>query len=75
MTPVPDESVENNYIEIDGNSLPTDYDEDRMWYVFSGEEVGDALQDLIDSITDAETGRSRKAIPRTNWQSDYQKGR
>lgn len=54
MTPVPDESVENNYIEIDGNSLPTDYDEDRMWYVFSGEEVGDALQDLIDSITDAE---------------------
>lgn len=48
--PVADDDVSPNTILIDGNSLPTVYDDDRMWYIFSGEEVGDALGDLYDSI-------------------------
>lgn len=53
-TPVRDETVEKNYVHIDGNSLPTSYDDTGTWYIFSGEEADDAFQDLIDSILDAE---------------------
>lgn len=52
--PLPDETVENNYIRIDGNALPTSYDDESTWYVFSGEEADDALSDLLDSILDME---------------------
>ncbi len=53
-TPVVDADVENNIVIIDGNNLPTVYEDGGMWYIFSGESADDAIQDLIDSITDAE---------------------
>lgn len=51
MIPVPDDSVSPNTKTFDGNGL-TAYDSDRMWYIFSGEEVetDSSLQDLLDSI-------------------------
>lgn len=51
LVPVPDDSVSPNTKTFDGNSL-TAYDSDRMWYIFSGEEVETASdwQDLLDSI-------------------------
>ncbi len=48
--PVPDGSIVPNEIVFNGNNFPTVYDDDRMWYVFTGEEVGDTLQDLLDQI-------------------------
>lgn len=50
--PVIDDEAYPNTLLIDGNKLPTTYDDDRMWYIFSGEEVGSALEDLLDSIED-----------------------
>ena len=32
------DDINGSKFVVDGNSLPTSYDEDRMWYVFSGEE-------------------------------------
>lgn len=51
LIPVPDDSVSPNTKTFDGNGL-TAYDSDRMWYIFSGEEVetDSSLQDLLDSI-------------------------
>jgi len=49
LVPVPDDSVSPNTKTFDGNSL-TVYDSNRMWYIFSGEEVDSSLQDLLDSI-------------------------
>ena len=47
-----DDSVSPNTITYNGNALPTEYDEDRAWYVFSGEEVviRSNYQDLLDQI-------------------------
>lgn len=52
--PLIDESVTPNTFLLDGNKLPTTYDDDRIWYVFSGEEVGETLDDLLDSILEAQ---------------------
>lgn len=52
MIPMLDDSVSPNTITYNGNALPTEYDEDRAWYVFSGEEVviRSDYQDLLDQI-------------------------
>ncbi len=52
--PVPDDSVTPNTIVFNGNNFPTAYDEERMWYIFSGEEVYNTLQDLLDEIEEEE---------------------
>ncbi len=54
MIPVPDEDMIPNTIVFNGNNFPTVYDDDRMWYVFTGEEVGDLVQDLLDQIEEEE---------------------
>ncbi len=36
--PVIDTSVTENTAQLNGNSIPADYDESRMWYVFTGKE-------------------------------------
>lgn len=38
LTPVVDTSVSANTAALNGNSIPADYDESRMWYIFSGNE-------------------------------------
>ncbi len=38
LVPVVDTSVSTNTASLNGNSIPADYDESRMWYIFSGEE-------------------------------------
>lgn len=48
--PVADDSISPNVKDVDGNTIPMDYDESRTWYVFSGEEVGKSFQDLLDEI-------------------------
>ncbi len=48
--PVADNSVSPNVKDVDGSTIPMDYDESRTWYVFSGEEVGKSFQDLLDEI-------------------------
>lgn len=48
--PVADASVSPNVKDVDGSTMPMDYDESRTWYVFSGEEVGKSFQDLLDEI-------------------------
>ena len=53
QTPAPDDSVSPNIKRVNGSSL-TRYDDDSMWYIFSGEEVDTSLQDLLDSIEDEE---------------------
>ena len=52
MIPMLDDSVSPNTITYNGNALPTEYDENRAWYVFSGEEVviRSNYQDLLDQI-------------------------
>lgn len=36
--PVADETVNPNTAELNGNSIPGEYEPERMWYVFSGNE-------------------------------------
>lgn len=38
QTPVADDTVSPNTIELNGSDFPADYDESRMWYLFSGKE-------------------------------------
>lgn len=53
--PVADDSISPNVKDVDGSTMPMDYDESRMWYVFSGEEVGKSLQDLLDELENEDT--------------------
>lgn len=52
--PVADESVNPNTKAYDGNNIPVAYDDYRMWYIFTGEEVEESsdFDDLLDSIVD-----------------------
>lgn len=50
QVPVADDSVSPNTKTFDGNNFPTEYDDDRMWYIFSGEEVGESYLDLLEQI-------------------------
>ena len=36
QTPVTDDTVSPNTVELNGSDFPADYDESRMWYLFSG---------------------------------------
>lgn len=36
QTPVADDTVSPNTVELNGSDFPADYDESRMWYLFSG---------------------------------------
>ena len=38
QTPVADDTVSPNTVELNGSDFPADYDESRMWYLFSGKE-------------------------------------
>ena len=38
QTPVTDDTVSPNTVELNGSDFPADYDESRMWYLFSGKE-------------------------------------
>lgn len=38
IVPEVDTTVSSNMAEIDGNGIPVDYEPERMWYVFSGNE-------------------------------------
>lgn len=50
-----DSSLSKNEIYINGNSLPTEYDDDRRWYIFSGEEVEEgSLEQWIEEVQEAE---------------------
>lgn len=48
--PVADDSISPNVKDVDGSTMPMDYDKSRSWYVFSGEEVGKSLQDYLDEL-------------------------
>lgn len=53
--PVPDDKVSPNTKAYDGNSFPAAYDDYRMWYIFTGEEVVEeenSFDDFLDSIVD-----------------------
>lgn len=50
LVPAVDKSKSPNTIVYNGNNFPTEYDDDRMWYIFSGEEVDDALEDLLEQL-------------------------
>lgn len=53
--PVADDSISPNVKDVDGSTMPMNYDDSRMWYVFSGEEVGKSLQDLLDELENENT--------------------
>ena len=53
--PVADDSISPNVKDVDGSTMPMNYDGSRMWYVFSGEEVGKSLQDLLDELENENT--------------------
>lgn len=53
--PVADDSISPNVKDVDGSTMPMNYDGSRMWYVFSGEEVGKSLQDLLDELENEDT--------------------
>lgn len=53
--PVADDSISPNVKDVDGSTMPMNYDDSRMWYVFSGEEVGKSLQDLLDELENEDT--------------------
>lgn len=42
LVPQLDNTLSQNIICLNGNSLPTEYDDDRRWYIFSGTEVEEA---------------------------------
>lgn len=48
--PVADDSVEINTIVYNGNALMTEYDDDCMWSIFTGEEVTSEIEDLLDEL-------------------------
>lgn len=56
--PVVDKSIGRYTAELDGNGIPADYDESRMWYVFTGEEyiqtsfAEQYMEDFVESATD-----------------------
>lgn len=60
IRPIPDESVSPNKVAINGNSIPADYDESGMWYIFTGEEyvptslADKYMEDFMESATDWE---------------------
>lgn len=60
LTPVVDTSVSANMAELNGNSIPADYDESRMWYVFSGKEyiptslADQYMEEFMENATDWE---------------------
>lgn len=55
LVPQLDASVSKNKVTINGNSLPTEYDDDRRWYIFSGEEVEEgSLEEWIEEVEEAE---------------------
>lgn len=60
LTPVVDTSVSANTAELNGNSIPADYDESRMWYVFSGNEylptslADQYMEEFMENATDWE---------------------
>lgn len=59
-TPVVDTSVSPNTAVLNGNSIPADYDLDRMWYLFTGEEyiptslVDQYMEEFMEHATDWE---------------------
>lgn len=50
LVPAVDTSVNPNTIVYNGNALVTEYDDDGMWSVFTGEEVSDSVQDFLDEL-------------------------
>lgn len=56
--PVVDKSIGRYTAELDGNGIPADYDESRMWYVFTGEEyiqtsfAEQYMEDFVENATD-----------------------
>lgn len=60
LTPVVDTSVNPNTAELNGNSIPADYDAARMWYVFTGTEyiptslADQYMEEFMENATDWE---------------------
>lgn len=60
LEPVIDTSVSTNRAELNGNSIPADYDESGMWYIFTGEEyvptslADKYMEDFMENATDWE---------------------
>lgn len=48
--PVVDDSISNNTIVYNGNALMTEYDDDCMWSIFTGEEVTSEVEALLDEL-------------------------
>lgn len=60
LKPVVDTSVSTYKVELNGNSIPADYDESGMWYIFTGEEyvptslADKYMEDFMENATDWE---------------------
>lgn len=60
LAPVVDTGVSTNTAELNGNSIPADYDESRMWYIFSGNEyiptslADQYMEEFMENATDWE---------------------
>lgn len=60
LTPVVDTSVSANTAALNGNGIPADYDESRMWYIFSGNEyiptslADQYMEEFMENATDWE---------------------
>lgn len=52
--PAVDIDVNPNTIVYNGNALVTEYDDDGMWSVFTGEEVSDSVMDFLDELEEEE---------------------
>lgn len=60
LTPVVDTSVSANTAALNGDNIPADYDESRMWYIFSGKEyiptslADQYMEEFMENATDWE---------------------
>ena len=55
LVPQLDATVAKNELFLNGSALPTEYDDDRRWYIFSGEEVEEgSLEEWIETVEEVE---------------------
>lgn len=72
--PVADDSISPNVKDVDGSTMPMDYDKSRSWYVFQEKKLEKVFRIIWMNLrmkitgTMKMTGKSRKDIPKKNLQ-------